>query len=209
MVWKNFLLGHQLNLCLEKFYSMNYINKYKVLTKQKFSNDGFHLVPLRYEDRYKIMKWRNDQIFHLRQSNKLTKKNQDKYFSEIISKTFESNEPNQILFSLIKNENCIAYGGLVHINWIDKNAEISFVIDTDLEKNYFKYYWGVFLNLINEIAFKNLNLNKIFTYAYDLRPLVYEALENNGFIREAELTNHCFINGEFHNVIIHSKFNIQ
>ena len=209
MVWKNFLLGHQLNRCLENLYSMNYINKYKVLTKQKFSNDGFHLVPLRYEDRYKIMKWRNEQIFHLRQSNKLTKKNQDKYFSEIISKTFESNEPNQILFSLIKNENCIAYGGLVHINWIDKNAEISFVIDTDLEKNYFIYYWGVFLNLINEIAFKNLNLNKIFTYAYDLRPLVYEALENNGFIREAELTNHCFINGEFHNVIIHSKFNIQ
>ena len=46
---------------------------YKCLAKQKYTLNEFQIVPIRNEDRYDIMKWRNEQIYHLRQSKPLDK----------------------------------------------------------------------------------------------------------------------------------------
>ena len=51
---------------------------------------------------------------------------------------------------------CIGYGSLIHINWIDKNAEISFIMDTALEENNFQTYWRNALTLIERLAFEYL-----------------------------------------------------
>jgi RimJ/RimL family protein N-acetyltransferase len=152
------------------------------------------------------MDWRNEQIFHLRQSKLLTIEDQELYFSEIIEKTFSIERPSQILFSFLKNDICIGYGGLVHINWIDFNAEISFLIDTKLERDYFESLWMIYLKLIENVAFVELNLHKIYTYAYDIRPKLFSVLEKSSYRKEATLKEHVFINGIFQNVIIHSKF---
>lgn len=183
------------------------MKKYKSLNKNIFNHKEYSLVPIRYEDRLDIMRWRNEQIFHLRQEKLLTEETQEKYFNETISKIFVEDKPNQILFSLLKNDKCIGYGGLVHINWLDKNTELSFIMDTSLEKNDFKNIWNVFLHLIEEVAFSELKLHKIFTYAYDLRPQLYPIFENFGFKKEAELIDHKLIGATFINVIIHSKIN--
>lgn len=180
---------------------------YKILNKQTFINKDCAIVPLRSEDRYKIMKWRNEQMFHLRQSKPLTKSDQDNYFDTVIKKLFLEDQPHQLLFSYLHNKTCIGYGGLVHINWVDKNAEISFIMDTELEKKYFSKHWKIFLSLIEEVAFDELKLHKIFTFAYDLRPHLYEPIEESGFQKEAILKRHIFFNGEYKNVVIHSKFN--
>ena len=100
------------------------------------------------------MKWRNDQIYHLRQEKLLTKDDQNQYFNLIIKNLFSEHFPKQILFSYIKNNICIGYGGLVHINWKDKNAEISFIMNTDLENN-FKFHWETFLNMLEKLCPKN------------------------------------------------------
>ena len=100
------------------------MNTYKVLNKQVFTQGEYKLVPIRFEDRWDIMKWRNEQIYHLRQSKPLTKEDQDHYFNNVASKLFEQEQPSQILFSFLRNDICIGYGGLVHINWVDKHAEI-------------------------------------------------------------------------------------
>jgi len=184
---------------------MNY--SYKILSKQKFIQGVFSLVPIRMEDRYDIMKWRNEQIYHLRQSKPLTKEEQDCYFNTVIKQLFVSDKPDQLLFSFLKSNQCIGYGGLVHINWVDKNAEVSFIMDTQLERNEFHKYWGIFLDLLYQIAFEELNLHKIYTYAFDLRPNLYEAVEAKGFVKEAVLREHCLFNGKFINVVIHSKIN--
>lgn len=178
---------------------------YKSLKRQTFQLGEYAIVPIRYEDRFDIMKWRNEQLYHLRQTKPLTHEDQDNYFENVIGKLFEQDQPNQILFSYIKYGECIGYGGLVHINWIDKNAEISFIIDTDLEKTEFDKHWGAYLRLIEEVAFKELSLHKIFTYAFDLRAHLYEILEKNGYNKEAELIDHCLFNNKFQKVIIHSK----
>ena len=117
------------------------MRKYKVLDIQEFEFGEYKLTPIRHQDRFDIMKWRNEQIYHLRQSSPLTEEVQDKYFNEVISNLFNQELPNQLLFSFLKNDKCIGYGGLVHINWIDKNAEISFIMDTSLEAESFKENW--------------------------------------------------------------------
>jgi len=183
------------------------MNYYKILSKQVFSKENFSIVPIRYEDRFAIMKWRNEQIYHLRQNKPLTIEDQENYFKNVVNKLFEQEQPNQILFSYLDNDKCIGYGGLVHINWTDKNAEISFIMSTELEKENFKKHWGIFLNLIEQVAFTDLKLHKIYTYAFDLRPYLYKPIENAGFVKEATLKEHCYFNREFKNVIIHAKYN--
>ena len=103
------------------------------------------MLPIRVEDKYDIMKWRNEQIFHLRQDVKLTKQMQNLYFKDNILPSFDEEHPTQILFSILKDKRCIGYGGLVHIDWINQNAEISFLMDTQLEKVFFEVYWESFL----------------------------------------------------------------
>lgn len=172
-----------------------------------FREDLFSLVPIRDEDKYDILKMRNEQIYHLRQKNVLTQAQQDYYFSEIVAKLFEEEKPNQILFSLLKDGEFIGYGGLVHINWIDKNAEISFIMKTELEQKNFSTIWLSYLKLIEKVAFYDLKMHKIFTYAFDLRPHLYTVLGNANFVEDARLKEHCFFDNEYIDVVIHSKIN--
>ena len=92
------------------------MKKYKALNNSIFQRDTYSLIPIRYKDRFSIMKWRNEQVYHLRQSILLTESDQENYFKKIVSKQFEEEFPSQILFSFLKNNVCIGYGGLVHIN---------------------------------------------------------------------------------------------
>jgi len=183
------------------------MQSYKVLNKQVFKSDVFSIVPIRFEDRIDIMNWRNEQMYHLRQDKPLTEKSQENYFNESVARLFDQERPNQILFSYLKDGRCIGYGGLVHINWIDKNAEISFVLNTNLESNEFSFHWSNYLGLIEKVAFNELFLHKIFTYAFDLRPHLYPILENENYKNTAILNEHCFFEDTFIDVHIHEKKN--
>lgn len=185
------------------------MNSYKILNKQIFEFDNYKIVPIRYEDRLDILKWRNEQIYHLRQNKPLTVEDQEKYFNTVVDALFNQDQPNQILFSYLEDDVCIGYGGLVHINWIDKNAEISFVMNTTLEVNDFQSNWINYLKLIEKVAFEDLKFHKIFTFAFDLRPHLYHAIEIAGFSKEAVLKEHCLFNNVFLDVVIHSKLNNQ
>ena len=182
-------------------------NIYKVLNKQIFTEANCRIVPIRMEDRYAIMQWRNEQIFHLRQDKPLTKEDQDGYFDTVVAGLFNQEQPSQILFSYLQGDECIGYGGLVHINWVDLNAEISFITNTSIQKVSHAYHMSTFLRLIEEVAFNELHFHKLFTYAFDVRPQIYHILEKNGFQREAVLKEHCLFNRDFKDVIIHAKFN--
>ena len=183
------------------------MSSYKILNNQIFSFKDYSIVPIRAEDRYVIMNWRNEQMYHLRQNEVLTKEKQDIYFDSVITELFEQDNPSQILFSYLEGEKCIGYGGLVHINWIDKNAEISFLCDTKLGNETFEFHWTNFLGLLEKVAWKELNLHKIYTYAFDLRPALYPALEGAGFALDTVLREHSYFSGKFIDVKIHSKFN--
>ena len=181
--------------------------QYFCLQQQEQHLGDYAIVPLRYEDRFLIMKWRNEQIYHLRQSQLLTEDDQQRYFDNVVSKLYDNPKPDQILFSYLEKGVCIGYGGLVHINWIDRNAEISFIMDTKLEAEHFAEHWSNYLTMLKVVAFDDLKLHKIYTYTFDLRPHLYMMLEANGFTRETTLKEHCFFKGEYKDVVIHSKWN--
>ncbi|PQJ77758.1 GNAT family N-acetyltransferase [Polaribacter porphyrae] len=181
--------------------------KYVCLKTNVFKNQEFKIVPIRFEDRQDIMEWRNEQMYHLRQVEPLSKESQDNYYRTTIYSLFPQEKPNQILFSFLKNDELIGYGGLVHVNWVDRNAEISFIMKTELEENYFSLYWSSFLNLIEIVAFNELNMHKIYVYAFDLRPHLYKVLKANRYFKDAILKDHCYFNNLFLDVVIHSKIN--
>lgn len=185
------------------------MNSYQSLSKQIFESEKYKIVPVRYKDRINIMKWRNEQIYHLRQNKPLTPEDQENYFNNTVAKLFDQEQPNQILFSYLENDTCIGYGGLVHINWIDKNAEISFIMNTDLEKNNFEKHWCIYLKLIEKVAFKELNFHKIYVYSFNLRPHLYDLLASCGYSEDARLKDHCLFDNKYIDVLIYSKFSIN
>lgn len=182
-----------------------FLQAYDCLTVQEFTFGDYSIVPIRYKDRLNILEWRNEQMYHLRQLKPLTEADQEEYFTNIISRNFEQSEPEQLLFSLLYNKKCIGYGGLVHINWEKKEGEISFIMQTKLEISQFSSNWSIFLNLLEKVAFDNLNFNRISTFAYDLRPHLYPVLEKAEYIKKEVLKNEYLYNGKWLDVIIHEK----
>lgn len=183
------------------------MRNYKCLSASEYIGGPFSLIPLRDEDKLVILKMRNEQIYHLRQAEVLTIAMQEAYFANVVTKLFDQEKPGQLLFTLLENDKFIGYGGLVHINWIDMNAEISFIMKTELEKDKFEFYWKNYLSLLEEAAFKDVGFHKIFTYAFDLRPHLYPVLEAAGFYEEARLKEHCYFEGRYLDVVINSKIN--
>lgn len=184
---------------------MEFPTTYRCLNQNEFESGEYKIVPIRYQDRMDIMTWRNEQMYHLRQATPLTPESQENYFQNVVSALFDQEKPNQLLFSYLKNGKCIGYGGLVHINWIDKNAEISFIMNTELEKDEFERHWTTYLGLIEQVAFDEFGLHKLYVYAFDLRPHLYEALIKANYFKDAVLKEHCLFNGKFIDVVIHSK----
>ena len=161
--------------------------------------------PIRYEDREPIRTWRNDQIDILRQENYLTELDQDAYFKNNIHPLFTQSHPNQILVGFYNANDLIGYGGLVHIDWKNSHAEISFLLATAINSkdNYLNFFTS-YLVLIEKLAIK-LKLNKIHTFGYDLEKFRFDPLISSNFKLEAKLKQHKLIGTKLIDVLIYSK----
>ena len=82
------------------------MRKYASIKTQTMTYDNYTIIPIRDEDKYIIMEMRNAQIFHLRQKGKLTAAQQDHYFDAVIGPLFDAQQPSQILFSFLQNNEC-------------------------------------------------------------------------------------------------------
>lgn len=184
------------------------LKKYSILTKNKILLGNYSITPLRKSDIQNIRKWRNEQMNILRQTITLTAKDQLNYYNKIIKKSFYVDKPNMILFSFLLDKNCIGYGGLVHIDWDSKRAEISFINNTNRSKTKIIYQkdLSVFLKLISNVAFSDLKLNELTAETYNVRLWTIAILEKLGFKREGTLKKHVMIDGKFYDSILHLKF---
>lgn len=174
------------------------MNKYTCLKKQIFKRGNLSIIPIRHEDQFNIMEWRNEQIYHLRQNKILTKKNQEDYFRNVVEKLFHDKNPSQIIFSYLEDGVCIGYGGLVHINWIDRKGEMSFLLDTALKssKPAYENYFSKFIILLKEAAFDDIGMNRIYTETYSFRTAHIGILEKNNFILEGCMKEHIYMKKE-------------
>jgi len=182
------------------------MRRYNCLNFSSLSDRIYTLILIRDEDKYEIMKWRNEQIDILRQNTPLTSNQQETYFKNVVDKLFIQEYPEQLLFSFLENDKLIGYGGLVHIDWENKCAEISFLTETSRNKNkeLFISDWTHYIYLIKQVANLHLNFKSIFTYAYDIRPDLYIALENCKFKETKRIKNFIEIDNELKDVVIHT-----
>ncbi len=180
-------------------------NSFVCLTKKRFDFNEHSLVPIRYEDIFLIKDWRNKQVSILRQQELLTDSQQEAYYQRCILPQFFSSTPNFILFSYLHESRCIGYGGLVHIDWLSKRAEVSFLLDpgfTSDDKVYTQKF-SIFLSLIKEVSFNVLSFNKIFTETYDIRSVHIQVLEKSSFRIEGRLRQHVFIEQKYVDSLMH------
>ena len=181
---------------------------YRCLNQQEFTNGNYRLVPLRDEDKYSIMQWRNDQMEILRQNEPLTREKQERYFKSVVDKLFGQVHPDQLLFSFLENDILIGYGGLVHIDWSAKNAEISFLTETGRSQNKTQFIsdWVNYLKIVKKMAEVQLGLKKIYTYSYDVRPQLYQALAESNFVEEERMKHKVKIGDTMRDVVINSFY---
>ncbi len=180
---------------------------YKILSQREheLQHGEFRLTSLREEDILLIKDWRNDQIDVLRQKQPLTEADQRHYFETVVKKSFCEETPDIVLFSFLRQKKCIGYGGLVHIDWESKRAEVSFLLNpifTKLKKNYNEFFQA-FLTLIARVAFGLLKFNRLFTETFNIRPYHIKTLENFGFKREGCLREHVYIQEDFKDSLMH------
>lgn len=184
------------------------MRNYKCLKENNFSKDKYTLTPIRDEDKYDILNWRNAQIEFLRQQNPLSQEQQDDYFKTVVAQLFEQEKPLQILWSFLLDGKLIGYGGLVHIDWKNKTAEISFLTETsrNVSPEIFVSDWINYLSILKKVAHEDLNISSIYTYAYDIRPNLYVALEKSGFSETKRIKNFIEIKDELKDVVIHTFY---
>lgn len=174
---------------------------------ERFEKGPYALVPIREGDMESIRKWRNAQMNILRQDHLLTKQEQKCYWQEHILPTFALEKPPILLFSFLKDDLCIGYGGLTYLNWSHLRAEVSFLMDPAFDAPIEKMF-AIFLPLLKQVAFDALGLHRLFTETYDIRPQVIEALEEAGFVFEGRLKDHVKIDGRFVDALIHGLVDI-
>ncbi|MFM8454135.1 MAG: GNAT family N-acetyltransferase [Gammaproteobacteria bacterium] len=152
-----------------------------------------------------IRQWRNAQMDILRQSTLITPEEQKNYFQNHIWPDMRSSHPKNILLAYMEDDNFIGYGGLVHIAWEHLRAEVSFLLKPTLVKSkddYSRYFSG-FLEIVKQLAFQHIGLERLFTETYAVRTHHISILEATGFSREGLLQNHVKIDGQSVDSIIH------
>ena len=181
------------------------MKKYSFLEKNSYSFKNYKIIPIRFDDLLKIKNWRNEQLQILRQNKPLNDSEQLSYYENTIKKSLIAKEPDQILFSFLLNDECIGYGGLVHIDWNKNEAELSFLNETKRSLNdvIFENDFKIFLKLIFEISFCELSIKKIKTEAYDIRKNLIKILEETGFIFDKKITSSVMINDINHDSLLH------
>jgi len=186
---------------------MNLLHKgYRVLAGTHFSKNSYLIESIRMEDALPIMRWRNAQMDALRQKEPLSKDEQLSYFKKRVEQVFPSPSPDQILVRFTHKNKLIGYGGLVHIEWEDKRAEVSFLLETEIANDTEQYetHFRHFLGLLKELSFKHLNFHKITTESFAHRKNHVKIIESCGFTRDGVLRDQTQVDGQWVNAVVSS-----
>lgn len=178
---------------------------YTVMPKPRLQDGELTLRAVQPADIESIRQWRNAQIDVLRQSCIITPEAQQRYFSEHVWPGKTSPQPTQILLAIEYHDQLIGYGGLVHIAWAYRRAEVSFLLEPQLERNtpFLADCFTRFLRLLQILAFEDLQLQRLTTETYSHRTVHIQALEAAGYQLEGRLKDHVVVDGQPCDALVH------
>lgn len=162
------------------------------------------LRPIHWEDREPIRDWRNAQLEVLRQADPLSEVDQERYYRLVVRPQFDEVAPDQVLMAMLNDGRLVGYGGLVHISWPNRRAEISFMTEPQrLDDATFRSDWAVFLDLMVEVGRERLGLHRLSTETYEIRTAVLETLEACGFVEEGRLRDQVWLEDRYIDSVLH------
>lgn len=160
-------------------------NGYSFLPSLAVSRGRYALRAITWEDRIYIRRWRNEQISVLRQREPLSLEQQNQYFRDVIATQMHLPRPAQVLVGYLEDNSLVGYGGLVHIQWEQKCAEVSFLTETGRNTGErFRSDWLRFLDMVSEIAMQGLSLKRLTAEVYSIREDVETFIKEYGFVQE-------------------------
>ncbi len=186
---------------------MTNAHDYKVMLRSQLQDGDLTLRAVGPQDIESIRQWRNAQMDVLRQSTAISLEEQKSYFAEHIWPDKSSLNPRQILLAIEQHGELIGYGGLVHISWPYRRAEISFLLNPTLEQNHkvLRDIFSRYLMMIQGFAFEDIKLHRLTTETYEHRVLHIEILESVGFKLEGRLREHIIVDGKLRNSLLHAS----
>ena len=178
---------------------------YAVLPRDRWEAPPIALRPVARGDREAIRVWRNDQIAVLRQKAPISAAEQTAYFDRVVLPDFTAERPRNLLFAIEEAGRMIGYGGLVHIAWEDRRAEVSFLLDTALADTPAEtdIYLPAFHAAIKQIAFEDLKFVKLTLETYDFRRAFLRAYPSLGYRAAGRWTAHVHHDGRFWDAHLH------
>lgn len=166
--------------------------------------EGFSIRPIAWHDRNAVRQWRNEQLDVLRQRCSLSVSDQNDYFLRVVRPQFEMKQPPQLLFGYLNGSDLAGYGGLVHIDWENLRAEVSFLAATErVHAGFLPRDLARFLTMLTPLARQVLGLHKLTTEAFASRAETMKALEEFGFAREGHLKGHYWDGERWSDSVIH------
>ncbi len=181
------------------------MKKYRCLAQNEWAIDSYSVTCIQPEHIQTIRVWRNEQIDVLRQAAPLSPDQQERYYAAKIWPTMEDSQPDNILLSYFLNGTHIGYGGLVHVSWENRRAEVSFLVAPPramVEETY-EADFSSFLKLMKILAFDDLGLNRLCTETYSFRFQTISILEGAGFRHEGTLRQHVIKHGTAVDSVMH------
>lgn len=179
------------------------------MTRFERLQHGYRYVSLRPEDIEALRRWRNEQIEILRQKRAIAPDEQERWYHHVVVPTHASPEPEFLLVSILDpGDRLVGYGGLTHIDWEHRRAEVSFLVAPERARNHRLYArdMAAFLKFLRRWAFEELDLHRLFSETYAFRRLHMELLEEAGFVLEGRLRDHVrgpdgFVDSLIHGIV--------
>ena len=179
---------------------------YACLVRKQISYQYYSIRAVEVSDIELIRQWRNAQMDVLRQQREIIPAEQLAYYEQHIWPTLGDVRPENILLAYSLGDRLIGYGGLVHIAWEHRRAELSFLLDParGINEHSYRCDFSAFLQLIKSLAFEDLNLQRIYTETYAHRTHHISVIEATGFSHEGTLRENILLNGQPVDSLIHS-----
>jgi RimJ/RimL family protein N-acetyltransferase len=160
---------------------------------------------LEQPDLAQIKKWRNEQQSICRYWKPLTDDNQEDWYF-----TYSDKDAKEVIFAIRYtlddgSDVLIGYTGLVYIDWLNRRAEYSILVDLNNHSNYDEIFQKT-TDFIVDYGFNSLNLNKITTETFSHRTHQIELLEKYGFERQGVLKDHIYKDGKYWDSHLHAIF---
>lgn len=178
---------------------------YKVLPRDLYVSAPIQLRPIAAADAEAIRRWRNAQIGVLRQKAPISQAEQTAYFARVVLPDLSADHPKTILFAIEEDGQMIGYGGLVHIAWDDRRAEVSFLLDTARAGTPAETstYLPAFHAAMKRVAFDDLGFGKLTLETFAFRTDFLGVYDSLGYREAGRWTAHVLHQGRYWDSYLH------